>query len=336
MDGILEALTARASAALAHWDLPVQVPELIKYRENAVFKVKLAWGEPAALRLHRPAYHSAAALASELAFMASLRDRGLAVPEPIPAANGALLVAFGDGPDHADLIGWMEGEALGETGVPLDGKGRDLPAIFAAVGREMALLHGAADAFRRPEGFERPAWDAAGLLGERPFWGRFWDCPALAPADRGWLTALRAALSDRLATVAPGLDYGLIHADIVRENIFVRKASVAFIDFDDCGFGFRLFDLATTLLRNRREPDYPALRHALLEGYAAARPQARAEFAHLPLFLLLRALTYIGWAAERPDLHDNADRLRRYVADARALAAELPETQAMPDTRTEP
>lgn len=326
MEGIVSTLTARAIAALSHWDVPEQVPALIKYRENAVFKVRLAWGEPAALRLHRPAYHSEAALASELAFMASLRDRGLAVPQPIPARSGDLLVAFGEGPYHADLICWVEGEALGETGTPLASEGRDLPGIFHAVGREMALLHGAADAFQQPVGFERPAWNAAGLLGEAPFWGRFWDCPVLPAEDRAYLTALREVLSARLAAVAPGLDYGLIHADIVRENIFVRKGAVAFIDFDDCGFGFRLFDLATTLLRNRREPDYPAFRAALLEGYASVRPQAGADFSHLPLFLLLRALTYIGWAAERPDLPDNADRLRRYVADVRALAAEMTES----------
>lgn len=318
-----EILTERAITALAHWSLPRQVPELIKYRENAVFKVRLAWGEPAALRLHRPAYHSQAALASELAFMANLRDRGLAVPQPIPAADGALLVAFGDVPYYADLIGWVEGVPLGETGVPLVDAGRDLPAIFRAIGRETALLHGAADAFRQPVGFERPAWDAAGLLGETPFWGRFWDCPVLAAEDRAFLTTLRADLAARLGAIAPGLDYGLIHADIVRENIFVRKGGVAFIDFDDCGFGFRLFDLATTLLRNRREPNYPAFRAALLEGYAAVRPQARAAFEHLPLFLVLRALTYIGWAAARPELSDNAERLRRYVADVRALAGEL-------------
>lgn len=323
MGGMVDILTERAIAALAHWDLRDQVPELIKYRENAVFKVKLAWGEPAALRLHRPAYHSQGALASELAFMANLRDRGLAVPQPIPASNGALLVAFGDAPYYADLIGWVEGVPLGETGVPLVTEGRDLPEIFRAIGREMALLHGGADAFRQPVGFERPAWDAAGLLGEAPFWGRFWDCPVLPAEDQAYLTVLRQALSARLAQIASSLDYGLIHADIVRENVFVRKGAVAFIDFDDCGFGFRLFDLATTLLRNRREPSYPALRAALLEGYGAIRPAAWAEFEHLPLFLVLRALTYIGWAAARPELADNADRLRRYVADVRALAADI-------------
>ena len=56
------------------------------------------------------------------------------------------------------------------------------------------------------------------------------------------------------------------------------------------------------------------------------RPQAQATFPHLPLFLLLRALTYIGWAAERSDLPDNADRLRRYVADVRSLAVGISES----------
>ena len=323
MDGIVETLTARAQAALAHWNLPAQAPQLLKYRENAVFKVRLADGRPAALRLHRLAYHSQATLASELAWMADLRARGLAVPEPIPAVDGACLVALrgdGDAPHHADLIGWVAGEPLGESGVPLPREGRDLPAIFAAIGRDMACMHDAADAFSKPEGFERPAWDAAGLLGDAPFWGRFWDCQALSPEDRDFLTRLRGDLSETLAALAPVLDFGLIHADLVRENVFVQGETVAFIDFDDCGFGFRLFDLATALLRNRREDDFADLRDALLAGYCEVRPQARAEFVHLPLFLLLRALTYIGWAAARPDLPDNAARLTRYVADVRALA----------------
>ena len=74
---------------------------------------------------------------------------------------------------------------------------------------------GAADAFRQPVGFERPAWDAAGLLGEAPFWGRFWDCPVLAAEDRTWLTALREDLSARLAAIAPGLERLRVSAPVL-------------------------------------------------------------------------------------------------------------------------
>jgi hypothetical protein len=49
----------------------------------------------------------------------------------------------------------------------------------------------------------------------------------------------------------------------------------------------------------------------------------RQEFRHLPLFLLLRSLTYIGWAGARRELPDSEERLRRYVAEARDLAGLL-------------
>lgn len=324
MADIIETLTARAEAVLGQWQLPLQVPQLLKYRENAVFKVMLPGDGKAALRLHRPDYHSPDALASELAWMASLRQSGIAVPAPVATEDGRLLVAFetGDGGlQYADLIGWVEGEPLGESGKPLNRDSTELQLVFNAIGREMARLHLAADAFTAPTGFERPLWDASGLLGEAPFWGRFWDCSGLDEGDAVFLSVLRGRLQGRLAAIAPTLDYGLIHADIVRENVLVRGVDVAFIDFDDCGYGYRLFDLATTLLRNRREPDYPLIEAALLAGYATIRPQMQAEFRHLPLFLLLRSLTYIGWAGARPELPDSMERLRRYVTDARDLAA---------------
>ena len=325
MAGIEESLTERARFALGRWHLPEQQPQLIKYRENAVFKVVLPEGRAAALRLHRPGYHSRHALASELAWMADLRRSGVSVPEPIPTPDGALLVCLETGQaelQYADLIGWIEGEPLGASGQPLRRTRAELSALFDKVGREMARLHDAAGRFSAPVDFVRPAWNAEGLLGEEPFWGRFWDCPGLEHEDRDFLARLRARLHGELAAIAPSLDHGLIHADLVRENILVDDERVTFIDFDDCGFGFRLFDLATALLRNRGEPDYPTIRQSLLEGYLGVRPLMRAEFQHLPLFLLLRGLTYIGWAGARPELPDSKARLRRYVADARLLAAD--------------
>lgn len=326
MGDMEEELAARARQALSHWNLPDQAPHLLKYRENAVFRVMLADGGRAALRLHRPGYHSRAALSSELAWMADLRRQGIVVPEPIPSGDGELLVALdtGDGVmHHADLIGWVDGDPLGESGRPLGRPGPELEAIFGAIGAQMARMHVAADGFHVAADFERPSWNTAGLLGDEPFWGRFWDCDGLDAADRQYLSGLRGDLLPRLGALSACLDTGLIHADLVRENVFVNQGTVAFIDFDDCGFGFRLFDIATVLLRNRREPSYPAIRTALLDGYAAIRPAMAAEFAHLPLFLLLRSLTYIGWAGSRPELPDNAERLWRYAAEARDLASGL-------------
>ena len=45
---------------------------------------------------------------------------------------------------------------------------------------------------------------------------------------------------------SPGT-YSMIHADFVAENVLVDEGRVRLIDFDDAGFGWHLFELATSL-----------------------------------------------------------------------------------------
>jgi Ser/Thr protein kinase RdoA (MazF antagonist) len=324
VDSIVEELQERALAALGEWGLLPQEPELLKYRENAVFKVRLADGGKAALRLHRPGYHSEQALLSELQWMDDLRRNGLSVPQPIATGDGRLLVGLeGDEKQFADLIGWVDGAQLGETGKPLGYTSEQIAPLFYAVGAAMAEMHKISDRWTPPAHFSRNAWDADGLLGEAPVWGRFWDCAGISSDDRDFLTRLRADLIQRLQAISADLDYGLIHADLVRENVLVSGDRVAMIDFDDCGYGWRLFDISTALLRNRREPHYPLIKDSLVDGYRSKRALSDATLAHLPLFLTLRSLTYIGWAGERSDLPDSAERMTRYVREARELADAL-------------
>ena len=113
-----------------------------------------------------------------------------------------------------------------------------------------------------------------------------------------------------------GLDYGLIHADPVRENIMFDGTDLYLIDFDDAGFGFRLFDLATALIKNRQEPDYPDLRDAMLNGY---RQERALDTSALDLFLALRAVTYVGWIVPRLEEDGGHARNKRMVSDATGL-----------------
>ena len=88
------------------------------------------------------------------------------------------------------------------------------------------------------------------------------------------------------------------------------------IDFDDAGFGFRLFDIATTLLKNLCEPDYDALQAALLEGY---RSERALDTEHLDLFMALRAVTYVGWISSRMGEDGSEARNMRFKDTAREL-----------------
>lgn len=321
MDAVPDHLMADiAKAAARSWNTDGSPPELVKNRENAIFRIKLESGADAALRIHRLGYHDDTALRSELQWMAALGDAGLSVPRPIAAKNGVLLVTCGDtrapGERHADVLQWLGGAPLGETGKPL-GHSRDrLSGIFAQVGAAMAKLHGVSDRWRMPNGFRRHAWDQDGLLGETPFWGRFWENENLSPDQRTTISAARKRAVRDLAAYARTGDYGLIHADLVRENILVDGNRIHLIDFDDAGFGWRIFDIATALHRNRSEPDYPLIRDALISGYRSERGLRDDDIAALPLFLLLRGFTYLGWIMTRMSERDAEIRLRRFIKTA--------------------
>lgn len=306
-------MTAVVETALTLWGMAGADARLIAERENKVYRVDHA-GRAYALRLHRPGYCSAAELRSELQWMAAADAGGLGVPAPVASPDGTLLHII-DGV-AVDVLTWLDGAPLGKTGTPLAVEDRGV--LFRAIGREMARLHAISDAWPLPEGFTRRRWNRAGLLGETPVWDRFWDNPTLAPEDRALFLRFRETASTDLAAVEASLDYGLIHADLVRENVMIDAGRVQLIDFDDSGFGFRLFDLATTLLRNRPEPDYDDLKAALLDGYLSVRP---LDLAALDLFVALRATTYVGWIISRMDERGAAARNARFIVTARDLVA---------------
>lgn len=280
-----------AEEAARHWGASLTRP--LRLRENEVYEIALG-GTRAALRLHRPGYQSAEGIRSELWWCAELARAGLPVPRPVPLADGALLAQLSTG-RQASVVSWVDGAPFGEAGVPLAGGEAALCARHAALGELVARMHLATDALTLPADFTRPSWDRDGLTGETPHWGRFWDHPALTEEERAVLTDARNWLRTRLAVTQSPL--GLIHADVLRENIFVgADGALSLIDFDDSGFGFRWFDLGTVLSQDLYEPAYPHLRAALIEGYARHLP-IRAE--EVDAFTLARTLASVGWAMTR-------------------------------------
>lgn len=298
--------------ALALWGMPDADFVLIAVRENQVFRVDHA-GKSYALRLHRSGYRTDAELRSELQWMDGAAQGGLFVPAPIPSATNEFLhVVEGT---QIDVLTWLQGEPVGATGEDL--RTADREGLFRQIGHEMARLHTVSDSWVLPEGFVRCAWDRSGLVGDSPLWGRFWENLTLSASDRELFLAARERADTDLAAIESTLDYGLIHADLVRENVMIDGDRLQLIDFDDGGFGFRLFDLATTLLKNIDESDYSALRDSLIEGYRSVRP---IDTNALDLFLLLRAATYVGWIAPRLNEDGSEVRNARFVGQLRKQA----------------
>jgi Ser/Thr protein kinase RdoA (MazF antagonist) len=298
-----------AADTLAAWGGAAGPPRLVSDRENTVFEARLADGTRAALRLHRAGYRDAGAIEAELAWTGRLAAAGFPCPAPLPCRNGHLLARAPDG-RHASLVTWIDGAPLSDS--PED----DLPALYRRLGALVAELHAAGDRFAPvPAAF--PRWDAEALLGEAPLWGRFWQNPALSRDEADLLHAARRAARDRLeAAEAP--DIGLIHADLLADNVLDDGARLWIIDFDDCGLGHRAYDLATALVSHCGRPGYPELFAALVTGYASRRGSAARLTAELPLFVMLRAMASCGWIAGRAAPDD--PRQRAYAERALRLA----------------
>jgi Ser/Thr protein kinase RdoA (MazF antagonist) len=298
---------ALAQEAAGHWGgTPLA---LIRNRENAVFRMALPGGGMAALRLHRMGYQRESAIRSELWWCAALADRGLPVPRPLLSHEGDHLLRLSSG-RMASVIEWMPGEPLGEAGRPFPETAQMQAHRHFTLGRLLAQIHDATDAMTLPDGFDRPSWDLDGLLGEAPFWGRFWEHPALTAQQSARLAEVRGALQGRLAAGLQGVTPAPIHADVLRENVLVAGESLSLIDFDDSGLGFRLYDLGTVLSQNLYEAAFDDLRAALIEGYRTLRP---AEADLVDLFTLARTLASVGWTMPRlaPDDPVNHSHIAR-------------------------
>ena len=314
-----------ARHALQHWDGEFAEIELVKFRENAVFSARRDDGQRVALRIHRSGYHCAAALRSELLWMDALAGAGITVPQIIRAQDQSHLIevthqAIGES-RHIDMLAWLPGATAGtsENGVQAE---TEINFLFNEAGALAARIHLHSAQWQQPDEFVRHAWDEDGLIGANPFWGRFWELEPLSAEQRDLLQEARRAARRDLRQYGRHLgNFGMIHADLVPENLLIEGPRLRLIDFDDAGFGWHMFELATALYFCLDDPRYEQIKAALLDGYHAVKPLTAADRQTLALFLMLRGTTYLGWIHTRqgtptaiemaPMLIDRACRLAR-------------------------
>lgn len=296
-----------ARASLARWGLVNVSIEPAAYRENMTFRVDSGQRGRFALRIHQAGYRSDANIMSELAFMQALGEQGVRTPEVVPATDGALfVVAEAAGvpePRQCDLFEWIDGRPLRATGSDAGHDTRSLAATYREVGRQAAAIANAAESWPRPPGFSRPAWDAEGIFGESAHLGDFRRLDGVTTEQRALHVRLAERLAEELGRFGQTPDrFGLSHGDFLPENIMVCADGIRLIDFDDCGEGWYLFDFATAVFDLLGGPAFDPCVEAMTAGYRERRALPDEHLALLPMFLLARALSYLGWSASRSHL----------------------------------
>ena len=269
--------------------------QLLSESENKVFMID----DPAAterfvLRVNsgRLIYHRPEMIASEMMWLMALRkDTDIVVPKVLPARDGSLVQTLAasdlDKPRHVTVYGFLPGSEPPED---------DLVPGFRRLGEISARMHLHAKTWTTPAGFTRPSWSPDEILDDRLSWGHWRDGVAVEGETLALLAELDGVVRRRLTALPTGRDhYGLIHADLRLANLLVEGGQTAIIDFDDCGYGWYLFDLAAALSFLEERPDVPDLIASWLDGYRSVADVPADIEAELPTLIMLRRLQLIGW-----------------------------------------
>ena len=298
---MLEKLNRLARACLSRYELsPRATATLINYTENATYRVDdPASGNRFIFRIYRLGYHDRQAIESEIAWMGALRrDAGVQTAELVPARDGTTLLLLADDALPEPRFGAMFTFLTG-TEPPED----HLPESFDRLGEVAARMHLHSRSWAPPPGFKRPTWNFENMLGgPRPIWGRWQDGVGLDPAREKRLGRLTEVVARRLERFGPGREhFGLIHADLRLANLLVEGDRTKVIDFDDCGFGWYLYDLGTALTFMEERPDAEALVGAWVRGYRRLAPLSREEEGEIPTFIMLRRMMVVAWIGSHSD-----------------------------------
>ncbi len=313
-------LAAIAADALRHYDLgPDARLTLLSVSENATYLVEEpATGRRTVLRVHRRGYHTREAIGSELAWISALRQDGAVRTPGVVRTNQGYEIAVDRHPDgearHVVMFDWVAGEE--PSGALAEG--------FAELGAITARLHRHTRAWRPPAGFTRFTWDWETALGEDGLWGRWRDGLAVGPDEAALFGRTAQVLRERLDRFGRGPEqFGLIHADMRLANLLrdgAEPGGLHVIDFDDCGFGWYLYDLAASLSFIEHHPEVPELIDAWVGGYRTEAPLSAREEAELPTFVMLRRLLLVAWIGSHREVEQARLMGPQYTQTSVALA----------------
>ena len=276
-----------ANKALDSYLLDVNEVSLINNEYNATFKVVTKDGQRFALRININSPRSIANLKAEIAWVNFLAaDARVNVPHPISSADEQYFVTLNYGSKDSEfkcvLYSWLDGEELGD-----DPTFEQLRSLGAA----MATLHLSSKDFQLPVDaqlpiFKDPLWETKDFL--------LSSKSVLEPDAKALVAQAMAVIKSEIDTLYDQHSMQIIHADLHGWNVKWHNNKVAVFDFDDCGFGLPVQDLATAIYYL----DTPEQDAAIKEGYASIADLPDYTENQMQMFLIQRRIILLNYLYE--------------------------------------
>jgi Ser/Thr protein kinase RdoA (MazF antagonist) len=287
------------------------------YTGNGIYKVivkeKSKSFDPGlyTLRLHQPNYMRSEYISSELEWLSALIDAGIKVPEPFRNLQGNWLTKVESEYEvpcerNCSLIRWVEGRML---------KKNLKPDHIKALRKVIGKMHEQSIGWKIPKGFARPHWDWQGLF-DYDYGVPGEDARAAIPKrHKQVFNDALGLLQETFEQLGKGKDvYGLIHADLgLSDNVLFHSGEACPLDFDDCGFGYWLFDLGVPLAQYCIDfnDTTSTMQNALITGYSETTPLSDLNIEYLDYFIAARYTQFMFFyqasALHSPQYNDEAN-----------------------------
>jgi Ser/Thr protein kinase RdoA (MazF antagonist) len=245
---------------------------------------------------HRLDYHNEAMIASEVEWIRALRrDSDVETLDPIADKQGRFVQILDspelDRPRCAVIFNFLEG---------VEPDPGSLTAGFVRLGGVTAHMHRHSKSWALPPGFTRPTWSPTEIFADCNGFGPWQDAMGMDREALTCLTRMVEVIARRLSALGRHRrHFGLTHADLRLANTLIEGERTKLIDFDDCGFSWYTYDLATALSFIQHRPDAAELTAAWLEGYGAVAELPPALEAEIPTVIMLRRVAELAWLASR-------------------------------------
>ena len=260
--------------------------ELVNYEFNATFKI-IDGTEIFAFRLNINSTRNLQNLQAELEFVGFLgKYSPVKVPRPIATlANSFISSGSLPGmarPIHAVMSSWLEGAEIGDD--PTSDQ-------LEALGVSMARMHEAVIGFEFMQDSSLPVLDDF-------FWGSedflFSVDSKLESDQRVALATARKFIEQIVSDLFARESKILIHGDLHGWNLMWNNGELAIFDFDDCGIGAPILDLAIA----HYYLDTTEQSEALLAGYRSVRPLPEYSNLEMQALLLQRRILLLNYLYE--------------------------------------
>lgn len=248
----------------------------IHLSENATYVVYSDDKPLYTIRISRSDYRTMSQLESEIAWLNIIKNTD--IPAIIPVDIMGRYVNYIDG-YFVTLFEYIDGE------MP---EYNDINVMYEC-GRLAALLHNSV----KPDYIDRPVWSIDNMTGENGLWGNWRLNSELTEDDIILIDNIIEESKLKINDYKTN-KYGLIHIDLRMTNL-IKSDKFYAIDFDDCGFGYYIQDLAAALSFMETSDNIDELKSVWYKGYEEISFLTDEDKAMADTFIFLRRIQLLAW-----------------------------------------